>query len=299
MREGRRVNTGELEEGLGRLGFVAGILDYPRPWLAPLYSYLATVPRGVVRTLPPYVLLSLRYLEHSLATSRTVPCARSPRPVASSLRVDAHADDHCVGVGAWLPELDSAGRPRKERSRWLSIMLDHHNAPWAFAKDGQGFRLITSLEAFAVLLGIRFLVPSASNADSSTSLTVVPCYTDNMANGRALSKLFSTKHPLAAIVMELGEELASRNLLANVAWSPRATNEEADALSRGVTAGFSPSLRVHVDLQRVQWHVLREALRWGAELDDGAKERRAMAAQGRGRGRKRARDQRLRVRDPW
>merc|ERR1711940_452063 len=66
MREGRHVNTAELEEGLGRLCFVAGILDYPRPWLAPIYAYLSTVPLGVVRTLPLYTLLALRYLEHAL-----------------------------------------------------------------------------------------------------------------------------------------------------------------------------------------------------------------------------------------
>ena len=199
--------------------------------------------------------------------------------------------------------MDAAGNLRKDLSRWLSVELTPSNAPWAFERAGEGYRIITTLEAFAVLLGVRFLVPSATYGDSSTALTIVPCYTDNQANGRALNKLFSVRHPLAAVVMELGEELASRNLVANVAWSPRATNEEADALSRGDHTGFAAALRVHVDLDQVRWHVFGEALKWGSDFEREAAGRRAAVAQERARarpgGRKRPRDQRLRARDPW
>ena len=76
MREGHGINTTELEEGVGRLSFVAGILDYPRPWLSPLYSFLSTVPRDAIRVLPPYVCMAPRYLEFALSDTRLVPCGR-------------------------------------------------------------------------------------------------------------------------------------------------------------------------------------------------------------------------------
>ena len=145
--------------------------------------------------MPPYTLLALRYLEHALGSTRSMPCARSPRPVASSLRVDAHAEGDVIGVGAWLPHIDDHGRVRKELSPWLSVMLSPSNAAWAFRADGQNFRHIATLEAFAILLGVRFLVPVPAGADSAHSLTVVPALTDNQGNGRVLTKLFTTRHP--------------------------------------------------------------------------------------------------------
>ena len=42
------------------------------------------------------------------------------------------------------------------------------------------------------------------------SLAVAPSLTDNQGNGFALSKLFSSKHPLSALLMELSEETRVR-----------------------------------------------------------------------------------------
>ena len=301
VREGVGINTSELEEGVGRLNFVAGILDHPRPWLAPLYSFLSSVPRNSIVVLPPFVRLALRYLAHSFASCRLVPCARSLRPFSSSLRVDAHAEGSKVGVGAWLPHVDKDGRPHKDKSAWLSVCITPDNAPWAFEKAGHAFRVIATLEAFAIVLGIKYLVPDVVYGDASSFLTVVPCLTDNQGNGRALTKLFTTRHPLAAVVMELGEELRHRDMIADVSWAPRDTNEEADALSRGVSDGFDPALRIEVDLATVPWRIFGEALRWGQDLADEVAARRAGGGPRLQRrpARKRPRGERLRARDPW
>ena len=83
------------------------------------------------------------------------------------------------------------------------------------------------------------------------------------------------------------------------------SNEEADALSRGDTTGFDSSLRVDIDLEAVQWRVLDQVLRWGAELEEGRSEykspeavaaRRAAPAQPRIKKRK---GERLRDREKW
>ena len=189
------------------MGICCGGPRLPPPWLAPLYAFLASNPRGVVRRLPPVACLSLRYLEHSLADARLVPCARDPRPRAGALRVDAHAEGRDVGIGAWLPAVRADGTVDKWASPWLSVPLSPATAPWAFWHGADTYRLIASLEAFAIVLGIRCLVPSPAVSDTTNRLTVVPCLTDNKGNGSALTKLFSSRFPLSAIVMELGGEL--------------------------------------------------------------------------------------------
>ena len=296
------VNTSELEEGVGRLSFVAGILDFPRPWLAPLFMFLARSPRGSIVALPAYVKFALKYLAYTVADARLVPCARRPLPLATALRVDAHAEGARAGVGAWLPHLDGDGNIVKELSPWLSVSLDASNAPWAFSRGGEGFRTIASLEAFAIVLGIKFLLKDTGDVgDRWRHLTVIPALTDNQSNGRTLTKVFTTKYPLAAVVMELGEELRCRGLWSDVRWVPRASNEEADALSRGVTTGFADQLRARITLSEVPWRVFNEALSWGDELGLGPAQLRAGRGQGHelGRGKRRRRGERLRDRDPW
>ena len=50
----------KYEEGLGRIMYVAGALDYERPFLGPLYRFLALHPRNVIRRVPSYVAFMLR-----------------------------------------------------------------------------------------------------------------------------------------------------------------------------------------------------------------------------------------------
>ena len=50
--EAKTVHTDEFREGLGRLGFAAGPLPFVRPFLGPLYSWIALVRPGA-RVAPP------------------------------------------------------------------------------------------------------------------------------------------------------------------------------------------------------------------------------------------------------
>ena len=49
------INISTFEEGLGRVMYVAGALEYERPFLAPLYKFMSLHPRGSVRKVPAYV----------------------------------------------------------------------------------------------------------------------------------------------------------------------------------------------------------------------------------------------------
>ena len=46
------ISTASFEEGLGLLMYVAGALEYERPFLSPLYSFLSLKTRGAVRRVP-------------------------------------------------------------------------------------------------------------------------------------------------------------------------------------------------------------------------------------------------------
>jgi len=65
---------------LGRLGFAAGVLEWDRPFLGPLYAWTAAVPASAFVRLPVLVRLILEYLAQRLATGlRVIDSALSSR----------------------------------------------------------------------------------------------------------------------------------------------------------------------------------------------------------------------------
>ena len=116
------------------------------------------------------------------------------------------------------------GTVDKWASPWLSVPLSPAVAPWAFSHGADTFRFIASLEAFAIVLGMRYLVPTPAATDTVNRLTIVPCFTDNKGNGSALTRLYSSRYPLSAIIMEMAEEMRARAITAEVRWAPRAAN---------------------------------------------------------------------------
>ena len=54
----RTVHMRSFEEGLGRVRFVAGALEYERPFLCPLHRFMSLHPRDSLQTVPAYVLSS-------------------------------------------------------------------------------------------------------------------------------------------------------------------------------------------------------------------------------------------------
>ena len=110
--EAKRVDTGELREALGRLVFVYGALHYDRPFLAPLFAFVALHRPGVTRRLPVYVLVVMRWLRDRLRARRTLPMAERARVKNAVLRVDAKAEGLAVAVGGWAPPLRRRGPDR-------------------------------------------------------------------------------------------------------------------------------------------------------------------------------------------
>ena len=97
LREAGIANTAPVEEGVGRLSFIAWMLEYEKPFLSSIQRFLAVEERDVVRSLPVYVLLSLR-LSHPTSSHRL-------RFQPSSLRSIAMAggpiDTRRLSMGRW------------------------------------------------------------------------------------------------------------------------------------------------------------------------------------------------------
>ena len=258
------VLISELEEGLGRLTFVAGVLEWDRAFLSPFYCFVAVqADRSHRKALPPYVRLALAYLSESLPLRHHSPCGLQSSSQHTAIRVDAHASPTGVGIGGWLPFIGSEGMIDVSRSPWFSVDISPAVAPWVFEREGKSFRTIASLEALAVLVAVKCLLPASTTTSSSSSVSLTQVLTDNRGNGHILSKLGTTKFPLSAVVMELAFELKKREIIADVAWIPRESNVEADALSNGDFSQFNEELRVKVDLPKLQWHFLDRALAMG------------------------------------
>ena len=98
------VNMDKFEEGLGRIMYVAGALEYERPFLAPLYKFLNVHPRGSTRKLPCYVALILRHLSDSGGEGETL------------LVCDADASDRHLSQGGHTSKRDKDGNWRMATS---------------------------------------------------------------------------------------------------------------------------------------------------------------------------------------
>ena len=83
----------DFNEFLGRLGFVARILVWIKPHLAPLYSWSAALDRGCVATAPKMVRLVIRYLKSQLeALTRRLSSSAPLRAASEEFRTDAKCE---------------------------------------------------------------------------------------------------------------------------------------------------------------------------------------------------------------
>ena len=61
-----RARLGEIREVLGRLHFIAGLVEFLRPFLGPLYQWCMSGPRFAMPRLPVMLVLVLRFLAEEL-----------------------------------------------------------------------------------------------------------------------------------------------------------------------------------------------------------------------------------------
>ena len=96
--QGRR-----LHEFLGRLNFVARVLTWIKPFLAPIYAFNAVLKRGTVARLPEMVYLTLIFISEQLEASKGMQSVlqewMAPR---ETFRADAKCERGRIVLGGWL-----------------------------------------------------------------------------------------------------------------------------------------------------------------------------------------------------
>jgi hypothetical protein len=124
--------------------------------------------------------------------------------------------------------------------------------------------VIAALELLATL--IAFIVFSPDWERNEADMIFVTGLTDNKRNSFVLNKLLSTKFPLTILLIELSEQLRTRDSVLNLAWVPRGENQEADDLTNEDFSKFSSNLRIEVNPAEIKWIVLPEIMKSSQEL---------------------------------
>jgi hypothetical protein len=171
-------------------------------------------------------------------------------------RTDAKGDEHEVVVGGW----ETAFGLDPKKARWFAVTLDKVAAPWLFER-GHGSRTIATSELIGTLIGVHLFTDKPDPGRGPTK-GVMKCQggTDNQGNTFVVSRLLTTKFPLAAVLMQLSQMLAERDLWLDLNWIPREDNTEADDLTNGEYGKFDPELRVELDWATIPFQVLADIL---------------------------------------
>ena len=256
--EGKKfvVPAREFSEFLGRLSFVAQLLTWLKPHLAPLFAWGSVASPGLVGRLPDTVILTLKYILGELSSESFLVSAR--RPVyfeTEQFRTDAKCADDYIVLGGW--ELKS--------KRWFSLRLTRKEVPYLFKPCGGGSQWAsTSAELLASLTALHAF-GWLSVASTRRTMALSLCGgTDNLANDSLSTKRSTTKWPLMLINMQLSAALSKARLNLRLRWRPREENVEADQLTNEIFEGFSPSLRVPLSFEDVDVRLVEEL--WETKL---------------------------------
>ena len=270
------VQMTNFEEGLGRVMYIFGALEYERPFLGPLYRFMVVHPRGLVQKLPGFFRLILRFLADQVEKNRHYPCAVEVRQAVGQPRVDAQASSTRTGIGGWLPVTDDSGVIQTRLLPWFSVEVDRVHFPWVYEKNDSLSLTIATLEALAILFALKAFYGETPQANRTT-VQILPTWTENRGNGALLNKLMSTKTPICAVLMELPPLMQELEQKTTVNWTPRTANREADSLANGDASEFDRALEVEFRKDRPQCRVLPEALEiagGGGSICRGEEERR-------------------------
>lgn len=248
-----------LAEGLGRLGYCAGVLEWCRPFLAPIYSWCAAAPGSAILPVPVMIKLTLSFILQQLKDGRrTVACQFPTEDLGELFRTDAKGAEDRVVIGGW--ECINGTPPA--RARWFSATLLPDDHPWLFER-GHSSRTIAASEMLGTLVAIFLFCPVPSASAPTRGLMKCGGATDNRGNMFVINKMLTTKLPLAAVLMQMAVMLSERNLWLEVGWLPREQNVEADSLTNDDFTSFDPSLRMEVDWAAIPTGVMTQLLEQG------------------------------------
>ena len=252
----------DCKAALGRFSFSAALLRYLLPFLGPIYAWVAVLEDGAAWPLPAALRIILGWLADHVEKKGMVPLkAEAVVKMKRYFKADAKAEGSDVVIGGFEVLDDNESL---DHCRWFSVSLNPTNAPWAFVKHGEAYRVIAALELFATLLCLMLFV-SAQPSQSNTTL-IMGGVTDNKGNEALLHKHMTSKFPLYIILMELTELLHEKNIGIDLQWQKREFNVAADALTNGDYSSFDGAKRICPILEQQPWIVLDKLMSASIEM---------------------------------
>ena len=245
-KSGYTVSMRRFSEFLGRLGFVARVLVWLKPHLAPLYSWTAALDRSTVATAPRLVKLVLIFLKRQFEGSGFLYSALRPLSTGKELfRTDAKCADRLVVLGG--VEL--------ETGRWFSLRLGPEQAPFFFKPNGESQWASAPAELLATLAALVAFDHLVGNSRRQELGITLVAGTDNQSNESLMAKASTTRWPLVLVNMQLSEKLMAAGVKLVLRWRPRDQNVLADELTNENFANVEADKRVPLTLEdlKLDW----------------------------------------------
>ena len=169
------IHMARFEEGLGRIMFVAGAPELERPFLGPLYKFMALHPRQSTRRVPAYVSFILQYLAGQVKTPRLLgDPGKHDRGAEGSTRRQVTR-----GLGSEDGSRDAtAVDPLTIAiSPLFSMEITEQEWQWIYEKESKAARIISTLEALAVLVALK-LQFGETPGEGKNRVMIAPTITD-------------------------------------------------------------------------------------------------------------------------
>ena len=227
-----------FNEFVGRLGFVARVLVWLKPFMAPLYAWSSVLDRSSVATAPRLVSLVLRFLSEQLHDCTFVHTCKRPKGNTQELfRTDAKCESGRVVLGG----------VHLIAGTWFSVELRPEQAPYLFKEGGDSQWASTTAELLAVLVALHVFGLVGERSEHFAAPVKVSAGTDNLANEHLIKKGLTTRWPLCLVYMQMTKALMAAGLVIRLNWRPRDENSLADALTNEDFSGVDMEKRIHVD----------------------------------------------------
>ena len=261
------VSVRRFNEFLGRLGFVARVVYWIKPHLAPLYAWSSVASKSHVAKLPDTVILTLLYLRETLSESdfKVAPSV-SRLSEAPAFYTDAKCADDLVVLGGW-----DAHKPHGE-AKWFSLRVTREQAPYLFDAEGRSQWASGSAELLATLVALWIFGYLANSLAPRQIPICLPAVTDNRGNQFLLKKPSTTKWPLMLINMQLSHLLKKSCLRLKLTWRPREENTLADQLTNEVFDSFDLRQRLSVSWNELPLSMLDNLWSTKSDFDQSRKD---------------------------
>ena len=242
-----------LTELTGRLNFVARLLLWMRPFLAPLYAFQSVLNRGTVARAPAMVCIALTFIRSELKKGSRLESVLQAWPdPRQAFRTDAKCETGRVVIAGWSLQ---RGLGTNE-APWFALEIHPSQLPWLFKADGTSQWASTSAELLGSYAALQVFGHLKSCGKRDNLKLVVNAGTDNRSTPSIQQKGLSNKWPVQAIHMQMVSRLHACRKICRLQWRPREENVEADDLTNLRFEKFNMDNRLDLKLSDLEFSLL-------------------------------------------